>query len=77
MIKFLETVQTYNDSSWQLTFYFVGILALLIGIFWTYMQVFVKKQKKNKKAPLKENIIYNHSDDVIEESFKKKVKLKK
>ena len=48
MINFLEAATSYNDS-WNLTFYYVATLALLIGIFWTYMQVFVKP-KKNKKA---------------------------
>lgn len=41
MINFLETVTNYNDS-WNMTFYYILVLVLLIGIFWTYMQVFVK-----------------------------------
>ena len=45
MINILETVTKYNDS-WNLTFYYIAALALLIGIFWTYLQVFVKPLKK-------------------------------
>ena len=65
MIKLLEVVETYNDT-WQITFYYIMVLIFLVGIFWTYMQVFVKKAKPQKK-PLKENIIYQHSEDIIEE----------
>ena len=72
MINILETVTKYNDS-WNLTFYYIAALALLIGIFWTYLQVFVKPLKK--KQALQENVIYNHPEDVIEES--NKVPLKK
>ena len=68
MINLLETVKNYNDS-WNLTFYFIGALALLIGAFWTYMQVFVKPHKK--KVVLKENVIYQNSEDTIEESTRK------
>lgn len=68
MINLLEVVE-YTDS-WNMTFYYVGALVLLIGIFWTYMQVFVKGAGKKKKEPLKENIIYHDTEDVIEESFK-------
>lgn len=64
MINFLETVQKYNDS-WNMTFYYIAVLVFLIGVFWTYFQVFIKPLKKKK--PLKENIIYNHSEDVIED----------
>lgn len=67
MINFLETVTNYNDS-WNMTFYYILVLVLLIGIFWTYMQVFVKPTKK--KQALKENTIYNHSEDLIEDSDK-------
>lgn len=69
MFYLLEVSNTYNDTSWELTFYFVASLALLIGIFWTYYNVFVKKNKK-KKTELKENIIYNNPEDTIEESYK-------
>ena len=78
MIKLLEVVETYNDT-WQITFYYIMVLIFLVGIFWTYMQVFVKKAKPQKK-PLKENIIYQHSEDIIEESskdYKKKSRRKK
>ena len=79
MINFLEAATSYNDS-WNLTFYYVATLALLIGIFWTYMQVFVKP-KKDKKIKTKENTIYQNSEDTIEESYKdfktKKKKTKK
>ena len=69
MFYLLEVFNTYNDTSWELTFYFVASLALLIGIFWTYYNVFIKKNKK-KKTELKENIIYNNPEDTIEESYK-------
>lgn len=79
MINFLEAATSYNDS-WNLTFYYVATLAFIIGIFWTYMQVFVKP-KKNKKTKTKENTIYQNSEDTIEESYKdfktKKKKTKK
>lgn len=69
MFYLLEVSNTYNDTSWELTFYFVASLALLIGIFWTYYNVFIKKNKR-KKTELKENIIYNNPEDTIEESYK-------
>ena len=69
MFYLLEVSNTYNDTSLELTFYFVASLALLIGIFWTYYNVFIKKNKK-KKTELKENIIYNNPEDTIEESYK-------
>ena len=47
MFKILEAATTYNDS-WNITFWYIAVLALLIGIFWTYMQVFVKPLKKQK-----------------------------
>lgn len=72
MINFLAA--QYNDS-WNVTFYYVTVLALLIGIFWTYMQVFVKGNKGNKK-PLKENTIYQQTDDVIETGSNYKFKNK-
>ena len=76
MINFLEAATSYNDS-WNLTFYYVATLSLLIGIFWTYMQVFVKP-KKDKKIKTKENTIYQNSEDTIEESYKdSKTKKKK
>ena len=79
MINFLEAATSYNDS-WNLTFYYVATLAFIIGIFWTYMQVFVKP-KKDKKIKTKENTIYQNSEDTIEESYKdfktKKKKTKK
>lgn len=73
MINILETVTKYNDS-WNLTFYYIAALALLIGIFWTYLQVFVKPLKK--KQALQENVIYNHPEDIIEESDKVPLKKK-
>ena len=76
MFYLLEVSNTYNDTSWELTFYFVASLALLIGIFWTYYNVFVKKNKK-KKTELKENIIYNNPEDTIEESYKDTKKRKR
>lgn len=63
MINILETVDLYQDT-WKMTFYFVVSLSLLIGLLWTYYQVFMKSSKK--KENLKENIIYNHPEDVIE-----------
>ena len=77
MINLLEVVKNYNDS-WNLTFYFVGALALLIGAFWTYIQVFVKPTKK--KIATKENIIYQNTEDTIEDGdkyYKIKKKIKK
>ena len=59
----LETVNTYNDT-WKVTFYYILVLIILIAIFWTYIQVFVKPL--NKKKNLKENVIYQHSEDIIE-----------
>lgn len=76
MFYLLEVSNTYNDTSWELTFYFVASLALLIGIFWTYYNVFIKKNKK-KKTELKENIIYNNPEDTIEESYKDTKRRKK
>ena len=76
MLNLLENTVTYNDSSWEMTFYFVTILALLIGIFWTYCNIFLKKKKKKKKE-LTENIIYNNTEDIIEESYKDNKKFKK
>ena len=67
MFNIIEVTTTYNDTSWQMTFYYIATLAFLIGAFWTYYQVFIKSKKK--KQPLKENIIYNNTEDVIEESY--------
>ncbi len=75
MIKLLEVVA--NDE-WNMVFYYILVLVLLIGLFVTYLQVFVKPL--TKKKPLKENIIYQHSEDIIEESsidYKKKPQKKK
>lgn len=72
MFNILETVDLYEDT-WLLTFYFVLSFSLLIGTAWTCYQMFWKRDKK--KEPLKENIIYNNSDDVIEqydEKYQKK-----
>ena len=75
MFNIIEaTTAVYNDTSWEMTFYYVATLAFLIGAFWTYYQVFIKSKKK--KQPLKENIIYNNPEDVIEESGKNNKKLK-
>ena len=64
MVFILEALNYYDDI-WSITFYFLVAIALLLGLLWTYYQVIVKGEKK--KEPLKENIIYNHSDDVIED----------
>ena len=73
MLNLLEVVE--NDS-FSMVFYYILVLILLIGLFFTYLQVFVKPL--SKKKTLKENIIYQHSEDVIEESYKdKKEKNKK
>ena len=69
IINILEAATSYNDT-WNGTFYFVATIALLIGAFWTYMQVFVKPLKKKGKKRLEENIIYKNSEDTIEESYK-------
>ena len=63
MINILETVDLYDDT-WLLTFYFVLGFSLVIGTAWTYYQMIIKGDKAKK--PLKENVIYNHPDDVIE-----------
>ena len=65
-MEILEAVTSNNDT-WNVTFYYVLVLVFLIGFFWTYLQVFVKPLKK-KKQQLKENIIYQHSEDIIEKS---------
>ena len=75
MIKFLEVVA---KDEWSMVFYYILVLVLLIGLFVAYLQVFVKPL--TKKKPLKENIIYQHSEDIIEESskdYKKKSRRKK
>ena len=72
MLNILETV---TNDNWEMVFYYVLVLILLIGLFVTYLQVFVKPF--SKKRPLKENIIFQHSEDVIEESFKDYKKSKK
>ena len=74
MFNIIEVTTTYNDTSWQMTFYYIATLAFLIGAFWTYYQVFIKSKKK--KQPLKENIIYDNPEDVIEESGKNNKKFK-
>ena len=76
MFNIIEATKVvYNDTSWEMTFYYIATLAFLIGAFWTYYQVFIKSKKK--KEPLKENIIYNNSEDVIEETTKDRNKSKK
>ena len=72
MLNLLEVVENDNFS---MVFYYILVLILLIGLFVTYLQVFVKPL--SKKKPLKENIIYQHSEDVNEESFKDNKKTKK
>lgn len=73
MIYLLEAVDIYNDT-WLLTFYFVLSISIVIGTAWTCYQMFWKRDKKLLKTPLKENVIYNHSEDVIEyyEKYPKK-----
>lgn len=64
-MEILEAVTSNNDV-WNVTFYYVLVLVFLIGFFWTYLQVFVKPLRK--KRQLKENVIYQHSEDIIEKS---------
>lgn len=73
MIYLLEAVDIYNDT-WLLTFYFVLSISIVIGTAWTCYQMFWKRDKKLLKTPLKENVIYNHSEDIIEyyEKYPKK-----
>ena len=53
MLNLLENAVTYNDASWEMTFYFVAVLALLIGMFWTYYNVFLKRRsKKNRRKTI-------------------------
>lgn len=77
MLNLLENAVTYNDASWEMTFYFVAVLALLIGMFWTYYNVFLKRRSKKSRKELTENIIYNNPEDTIEESYKDNKKIKK
>lgn len=77
MLNLLENAVTYNDASWEMTFYFVAVLALLIGMFWTYYNVFLKRRSKKNSKELTENIIYNNPEDIIEESYKDNKKIKK
>lgn len=77
MLNLLENAVTYNDASWEMTFYFVAVLALLIGMFWTYYNVFLKRRSKKNRKELTENIIYNNPEDTIEESYKDNKKTKK
>ena len=74
MINILEAITTYNDD-WQMTFYYIAVLVILGAIFWTYMQIFVFPLVK-RKIILKENIIYQHPEDIIE-NYDEKEKLKK
>ncbi len=73
MLEFLEVV---TNDDFSMVFYYILVLILLIGLFWTYLQIFVMPLSKKKK-PLKENIIYQHSEDVIEESYRNYKKTKK
>ena len=63
MFNIIETVNSYSDT-WNLTFYYILVLIILIGAFWAYLQIFIRPFKKKK--PLKENIIYQNTEDVIE-----------
>ena len=73
----MNLLEIIAQDDWSMVFYYILVLILLIGLFVTYLQIFVKPL--TKKKPLKENIIYQHSEDLIEESFKdyKKPKRKK
>ena len=62
MIYILEMTDTFSDT-WQITFYFVLALVILIATLWTFYQMH-KNDKFNKK--LDENIIYNKPIDLIE-----------
>ena len=65
MLNILETTTTYPDT-WNATFYYILVLIFLIAAFWTYFQIFIKPLKKKGHKELKENIIYQHSEDIIE-----------
>ena len=73
----MNLLEIIAKDDWSMVFYYILVLILLIGLFVTYLQIFVKPL--TKKKPLKENIIYQHSEDLIEESSKdyKKTKKKK
>ncbi len=73
----MNLLEIIAKDDWSMVFYYILVLILLIGLFVTYLQIFVKPF--TKKKPLKENIIYQHSEDLIEESSKdyKKTKKKK
>ena len=64
MINILEVVDLYDDT-WLITFYFVLAFSFVVGMIWTYYQIVVKGDSK-KKQELKENIIYNQTEDVME-----------
>ena len=65
MIKILEAFNVYDDT-WKMTFYVVFAIAIMIGFAWTYFRMIKKEEIHKGKRNLKENIIYNHSDDLIE-----------
>ncbi len=69
MIYLLEEATTKFDDSFTATFYYIAVLALLIGVFWTYFQVFVRGRKKSN-TDTKENTIYQNTEDIIEEADK-------
>lgn len=74
MLEILEIVTGYRDN-WNMTFYYILVLVLLAGFFWTYMQIIVKPLGR-KRAPLKENIIYNNPEDLIEKDYNNERKKK-
>ena len=65
MIKFIEAtvVNNYNDN-WNITFYFVAFAAIMISLFWTIYKM--NKQEKKNNGNVKENTIYNKTEDLIE-----------
>ena len=65
MLNILEVLNTYDDK-WRMTFYFVAALAILIGFFWTYYQMY-KNEDKNKKSSKEKNAIYDHPMDILED----------
>ena len=62
MIYFLETFEA-NDFKWQLTFYLVAGIAMIIGLLWTCFKIFKNDKKKQTKEI---NTIYDNYEDVIE-----------
>ena len=47
MIFILEALSYYEDT-WNITFYYVVAIALLLGLGWTFYQMYGKGEKKKE-----------------------------